>query len=48
MPSRERVAALIAMVEQGKYVEAIEAFYVEERFCYDPAQLRPAKPTSKA
>jgi ketosteroid isomerase-like protein len=27
MPSRERVLALIAMVEQGKYVEAIEAFY---------------------
>ena len=30
MPSRERVAALIAMVEQGKYVEAIEAFYAED------------------
>jgi ketosteroid isomerase-like protein len=30
MPSRERVAALIAMVEQGKYVEAIEAFYTED------------------
>ena len=27
MPSPERVAALIAMVEQGKYVEAIEEFY---------------------
>jgi ketosteroid isomerase-like protein len=27
MPSRERVAALVAMVEQGKYVEAIEEFY---------------------
>ena len=30
MPSRERVQALIAMVEQGKYVEAIEAFYAED------------------
>ena len=30
MPSRERVAALIAMVEQGKYVEAIEEFYTED------------------
>ena len=27
MPSRERVVALIAMVEQGKYVEAIGEFY---------------------
>jgi ketosteroid isomerase-like protein len=30
MPSRERVEALIAMVEQGKYVEAIETFYAED------------------
>ena len=29
MPSRERVMALVAMVEQGKYVEAIEEFYAE-------------------
>jgi ketosteroid isomerase-like protein len=29
MPSRERVEALIAMVEAAKYVEAIEAFYAE-------------------
>lgn len=29
MPSRERVMELIAMVEQGKYVEAIEEFYTE-------------------
>ena len=29
MPSRERVAALISMVEQGKYVEAIQEFYAE-------------------
>ena len=29
MPSRERVLALVAMVEQGKYVEAIQAFYAE-------------------
>ena len=27
MPSRERVAALISMVEQRKYVEAIQEFY---------------------
>ena len=30
MPSRERVAALISMVEQGKYVEAIGEFYAED------------------
>jgi ketosteroid isomerase-like protein len=30
MPSRERVEALVAMVERGKYVEAIEAFYAED------------------
>jgi ketosteroid isomerase-like protein len=30
MPSRERIEALIAMVEQAKYVEAIEAFYAED------------------
>lgn len=30
MPSRERVAALVAMVEAGKYVEAIEEFYAED------------------
>jgi len=30
MPSRERVEALIAMVEQGKYVEAIREFYAED------------------
>ena len=30
MPSRERVAALVAMVEAGKFVEAIEAFYAED------------------
>jgi hypothetical protein len=29
MPSRDRVEALIARVEQGKFVEAIEEFYVE-------------------
>ena len=27
MPARARVQALIALVEQGKYVEAIEQFY---------------------
>ena len=30
MPTRERVEALIAMVEAGKYVEAIEQFYAED------------------
>lgn len=30
MPSRERVAALIALVEQGKFVEALEQFYAED------------------
>jgi len=30
MPSRERVLALIAMVEQGKYVEAIREFYAQD------------------
>jgi ketosteroid isomerase-like protein len=30
MPDRARVEALIAMVEAGRYVEAIEAFYAEE------------------
>lgn len=30
MPSRERVAALVAMVEQGRFVEAIEASYAED------------------
>lgn len=30
MPTRERVAQLIVLVEQGRYVEAIEAFYTED------------------
>jgi ketosteroid isomerase-like protein len=30
MPSRERVAALVAMVEAGRFVEAIELFYAED------------------
>ncbi|MEO8113207.1 MAG: nuclear transport factor 2 family protein [Phenylobacterium sp.] len=30
MPDRERVEALVAMVEAGKFVEAIEAFYHPE------------------
>ena len=30
MPSRERVLALVATVEQGKYVEAIEEFYTQD------------------
>jgi ketosteroid isomerase-like protein len=29
MPNRERVMALVAMVEQGEYVVAIEEFYAE-------------------
>ena len=30
MPSRERVEAFVARVEGGKFVEAIEEFYVED------------------
>jgi len=30
MPSRERVQAFVAMVEAGRFVEAIEAFYTED------------------
>jgi len=30
MPSRERVAALIDRVEQGKYVEALQEFYADD------------------
>jgi len=30
MPSRERVEAFVAMVEQGRYVEAIQEFYAED------------------
>lgn len=30
MPSRERVLALVTMVEEGKYVEAIEEFYTPD------------------
>jgi ketosteroid isomerase-like protein len=30
MPARERVQALVAMVEAGKFVEAIEQFYTED------------------
>lgn len=30
MPTRERVQALIELVERGRYVEAIEAFYHED------------------
>ena len=29
MPSRERVQAFVAVVEAGRFVEAIEAFYTE-------------------
>jgi hypothetical protein len=30
MPARERVQALAAMVEAGKFVEAIEQFFTED------------------
>ena len=30
MPTRERVQAMIDLVERGRYVEAIEAFYHED------------------
>ena len=30
MPTRERVQALIGLVEGGRYVEAIEAFFYED------------------
>ena len=30
MPSRDRVMGLIALVEQGKFVEAIEQYYTED------------------
>jgi hypothetical protein len=30
MPTRERVQALIGLVEGGRYVEAIEAFYHDD------------------
>lgn len=30
MPARESVTKLIALVEQGKYVEAIQEFYAED------------------
>jgi len=30
MPSRERVRALIARVEQGRYVEALQQFYADD------------------
>jgi ketosteroid isomerase-like protein len=30
MPNRDHVQALIAMVEQGRYIEALESFYGED------------------
>ena len=30
MPSKERVQALIALVEKGEYVEALEQFYAQD------------------
>jgi len=38
MPSRERVAAFVAMVEQGKYVEAIREFYTEDASMQENAE----------
>jgi ketosteroid isomerase-like protein len=46
MPSRERVQALVAMVEAGKYVEAIEAFYTEDATMQEN-QKPPRGPRSK-
>jgi ketosteroid isomerase-like protein len=46
MPTRERVGALIAMVEAGKYVEAIEAFYTEDATMQEN-QKPPRGPRSK-
>jgi ketosteroid isomerase-like protein len=46
MPSRERVEALIAMVEQAKFVEAIEAFYTEDATMQENQQP-PRGPRSK-
>jgi len=46
MPTRERVEALIAMVEAGEYVEAIEAFYAEDATMQENQQP-PRGPRSK-
>jgi ketosteroid isomerase-like protein len=46
MPKRERVEALIAMVEAGRYVEAIEAFYAEDATMQENLQP-PRGPRSK-
>ena len=35
MPSRERVAALIARVEAGKFVEALQDFYADDATMQD-------------
>lgn len=35
MPSRERVAEFVAMVEAGQFVEAIEAFYAEDAVAFE-------------
>jgi len=35
MPSRERVAEFVAMVEAGQFVEAIERFYAEEAVAFE-------------
>ena len=46
MPARERVAALVAMVEAGRFVEAIEAFYAEDATMQENQQP-PRGPRSK-
>jgi len=38
MPSRERVEAFVARVEEGKYVEAIREFYAEDASMQENAE----------
>ena len=38
MPSRERVEAFVARVEEGKYVEAIREFYTEDASMQENAE----------
>ena len=46
MPTRERVQALIDLVERGRYVEAIEAFYHEDASMQENLdQPRPGRDT---
>ena len=43
MPSRERVQALVAMVEEGKYVEAIREFYAEDASMQENGEPPPGR-----